>query len=58
MQRLGAREHSTFGGSVSVGTPGFIARAMVRAGKGGDFRNPERIQAWAHRISAELGTPR
>ncbi|MET9854530.1 flavodoxin domain-containing protein [Streptomyces sp. NPDC006450] len=55
MQRLGAREHITFGGSIGAGTPGFIARAMVRAGKGGDFRNPERIRTWAHHISAELG---
>jgi len=27
---------------------------MVRHGKGGDFRNPERIQSWAHDIGAEL----
>ncbi|MGZ9934992.1 flavodoxin domain-containing protein [Streptomyces sp. NC-S4] len=54
MERIGAREHRTFGGSITSGTPGLIARAMVRAGKGGDFRNPEQIQSWAHHISAEL----
>ncbi|MFD5484872.1 hypothetical protein ACFWIV_05395 [Streptomyces virginiae] len=54
---LDAREHITFGGSVTASTPGFIARAMVRAGKGGDFRNPERIRTWAHHISAELAAP-
>ncbi|MFB7265865.1 flavodoxin domain-containing protein [Streptomyces nojiriensis] len=54
MERIGAREHRTFGGSITSGTPGLIARAVVRAGKGGDFRNPEQIQSWAHHISAEL----
>ncbi|MEW2582952.1 flavodoxin domain-containing protein [Streptomyces virginiae] len=54
MQRIGAREHMTFGGSITARTPGFIAKALIRQGKGGDFRNPERIQTWAHHISAEL----
>ncbi|MET9881827.1 flavodoxin domain-containing protein [Streptomyces sp. NPDC006430] len=58
MERLGAREHVTFGGSITASTPGLIARAMVRKGKGGDFRNPERIQTWAHHISAELAASR
>ncbi len=44
----------TFGGSVTARTPGFLAKALTRQGKGGDFRNPERIQKWAHHISAEL----
>lgn len=34
--------------------PGFLAKALLHQGKGGDFRNPERIQSWAHHISAEL----
>ncbi|GAA1555246.1 MULTISPECIES: flavodoxin domain-containing protein [Streptomyces] len=54
MERLGAREHVTFGGSLTTSTPGLIAKALVRHGKGGDFRNPERIQNWAHHISTEL----
>ncbi|MER7467264.1 flavodoxin domain-containing protein [Streptomyces sp. NPDC097981] len=53
-ERLGAREHITFGGTLTTHTLGLIARALVRAGKGGDFRCPERIQTWAHHISAEL----
>ncbi|MFE9255224.1 flavodoxin domain-containing protein [Streptomyces sp. NPDC006879] len=56
MERLGAREHATFGGSVTAQTPGLMARVLVRSGKAGDFRNPERIQSWAHHISAELAT--
>ncbi|WP_328946444.1 flavodoxin domain-containing protein [Streptomyces sp. NBC_00250] len=54
MKKLGAREHVTFGGSMTAETPGPIARALVRQGKGGDFRNPERIRAWAHHIGTEL----
>ncbi|MER7730021.1 flavodoxin domain-containing protein [Streptomyces erythrochromogenes] len=54
MERLGAREHITFGGSLTADTPGLVAKTIVRHGKGGDFRNPERIQAWAHHISSEL----
>ncbi|MEU9947482.1 flavodoxin domain-containing protein [Streptomyces sp. NPDC047939] len=54
MTRIGAREHITFGGALGAETPGRIARALVRRGKGGDFRNPERIQEWAHHIADEL----
>ncbi|MFD7553772.1 MULTISPECIES: flavodoxin domain-containing protein [unclassified Streptomyces] len=54
MQLLGAREHMTFGGSITARTPGFLAKTLTRQGKGGDFRNPERIKKWAHHISAEL----
>ncbi|MEU7069892.1 flavodoxin domain-containing protein [Streptomyces narbonensis] len=54
VQQLGAREHRTFGGAVTAETSGPVARAMVRRGKGGDFRNPERIRAWAHQIGTEL----
>ncbi|MFE5806089.1 flavodoxin domain-containing protein [Streptomyces sp. NPDC056491] len=54
MQLIGAREHMTFGGSITARTPGFLAKAIVRQGKGGDFRNPGRIRTWAHHISAEL----
>ncbi|WP_406739134.1 flavodoxin domain-containing protein [Streptomyces sp. NBC_00853] len=56
MQLVGAREHITFGGSITAHTPGFLAGALTRQGKGGDFRNPERIRKWAHHISAELVT--
>ncbi|WP_418955596.1 flavodoxin domain-containing protein [Streptomyces tritici] len=56
MKKLGAREHMTFGGAVTAETPGRIARSLVRHGKGGDFRNPARIQEWAHHIGTELAT--
>jgi len=54
MERLHARGHVTFGGSITATTPGWIARTLVRHGKAGDFRNPEHIQNWAHEIGAEL----
>ncbi|MFD7611634.1 flavodoxin domain-containing protein [Streptomyces sp. NPDC059828] len=56
MERLHAREHITFGGSITASTPGWIARYLVRHAAAGDFRNPEQIQDWAHHISAELAT--
>ncbi|MFB7344411.1 hypothetical protein ACFCZ6_30635 [Streptomyces hydrogenans] len=31
-----------------------VARAVVRQGKGGDFRDPARVRARAHRIGAAL----
>ncbi|MEX0172083.1 flavodoxin domain-containing protein [Streptomyces sp. LMG1-1-1.1] len=58
MTSLGAREHITFGGAVTAETPGRIARSTVRHGKGGDFRDPARIRAWAHHIGSELGAAR
>ncbi|MGW7680153.1 flavodoxin domain-containing protein [Kribbella sp. NPDC054772] len=54
--RLGAVEHVTFGGRLTEDAAGFMAKAMVRAGKGGDFRNPERIAAWSHTIATHLRT--
>ncbi|WP_121829205.1 flavodoxin domain-containing protein [Streptomyces sp. S1] len=56
MKKLGAREHVTFGGAMTAETPGFISRSLVRQGKDGDFRNPERVRTWAHHIGTELGT--
>ncbi|MFJ8207707.1 hypothetical protein [Streptomyces sp. NPDC096033] len=51
---MGALEHMTFGGSITARTPGFLAEALLHEGKGGDYRNPERIRTCAHHISAEL----
>ena len=49
-----ARGHATFGGCLTEAAKGFLARAMVRNGRGGDFRSPERIQTWAKEISHAL----
>lgn len=53
-RRLGAREHVTFGGRLSAEDGGFLARAMVRNGHGGDFRNPDRIASWSRAIADQL----
>lgn len=53
-QRLAARGHATFGGRLTADAKGFIARAMVRNGHGGDFRNPDRIATWTRQLAATL----
>ncbi|OKI12802.1 flavodoxin domain-containing protein [Streptomyces sp. CB03911] len=54
LEHLHARGHATFGGSLTAETPGWIAHTLVKHGKGGDFRNPERIRTWAHQTGSEL----
>ncbi len=54
MDRLDAREHITFGGCLQVGAKGWVARMIIRDGKGGDFRDFTQIEEWAGRIGREL----
>lgn len=54
MVRLDVREHVTFGGCLQEGAKGWVARMIVRNGKGGDFRDFEQIETWAARIGQEL----
>jgi menaquinone-dependent protoporphyrinogen oxidase len=54
MQLVGAREHVTFGGRLAADARGVIARALVRQGHAGDFRDPDRVKAWANRIAEGL----
>ncbi|MET8765732.1 flavodoxin domain-containing protein [Streptomyces sp. NPDC004658] len=56
MDRLGVREHVTFGGCLEAGARGGVARMILRNGKGGDFRDFPAIDAWAQRIAEELTT--
>ncbi|WP_030681152.1 flavodoxin domain-containing protein [Streptomyces sp. NRRL B-1347] len=53
-RRLGAREHTTFGGRLDQRADGRLARMIVRSGKGGDFRDFEAVSAWAERVAREL----
>jgi menaquinone-dependent protoporphyrinogen oxidase len=58
MRAVHARGHVTFGGRLTEearGWLGFVARRMAGEGHSGDFRNPERIRAWARGISREIG---
>ncbi|MDG9701621.1 flavodoxin domain-containing protein [Streptomyces sp. DH37] len=51
---LGARGHTTFGGRLDQNARGFIARQLVARGRGGDFRDRERVRRWAHSVAGEL----
>ncbi|MGW5735947.1 MULTISPECIES: flavodoxin domain-containing protein [Streptomyces] len=51
---LDAKEHVTFGGRLVEGARGRVAHLIIRSGKGGDFRDFERISAWARHIAATL----
>ena len=53
MEFLHARGHATFGGCLTPDAKGFIAKQMAKT-KFGDYRNTERIVAWADAIAAEL----
>lgn len=50
MRRVGARGHATFGGRLDPEAKGPIARALVEKGMGGDFRDMERVRAWAREL--------
>lgn len=55
MERVGARGHATFGGRLSPDARGFHASAMAKK-HAGDWRNPERVRAWASEIARALPT--
>jgi len=55
MHELNARGHVTFGGRLSTETRGwlgFLARRLES--QAGDFRNPDRVRAWARGTAAEI----
>jgi menaquinone-dependent protoporphyrinogen oxidase len=54
MQRLGAEGHVTFGGCLREGAKGWVARMIVKNGKGGDFRDFGQIEDWARTVADEL----
>jgi menaquinone-dependent protoporphyrinogen oxidase len=54
--RIGCRGFVTFGGRIDPQhAEGFAARRMVDAGLGRDFRDFDRVRAWADGIATELG---
>jgi menaquinone-dependent protoporphyrinogen oxidase len=60
-ERVGSKGHVTFGGRLERDVKGFPASAMAKT-LSGDWRNPERIRAWAATLATELprarpGTP-
>lgn len=52
--RVDARTHATFGGRLAEGARGFTARVLLGQGREGDFRDRDRIQAWALGIAREI----
>ncbi|MBO1330243.1 flavodoxin domain-containing protein [Streptomyces sp. VRA16 Mangrove soil] len=56
--RIGARGHVTFGGCLGAHPKGWPARAAFNSGRGGDFRDVGRIDAWAETIAHEVVTER
>lgn len=54
MTRLDTQGHVTFGGCLKEGARGFVARMILREGKGGDFRDMPHIERWAARVADEL----
>ncbi|MBN2369141.1 MAG: hypothetical protein JXO72_01495 [Vicinamibacteria bacterium] len=52
-ERIGAQGHVTFGGRLAPDAKGFPASAMAKK-TSGDWRNPERIRAWAAELAAAL----
>ncbi|MGW0188949.1 flavodoxin domain-containing protein [Streptomyces sp. NPDC003362] len=57
MTRLDAQEHITFGGCLEEGARGFVARVILRDGRGGDFRDFPGIERWAARVADEMAAP-
>lgn len=53
MEQLGALGHVTFGGRLEANASGFPASAVARE-HNGDFRNPDRIRAWAENLADAL----
>jgi menaquinone-dependent protoporphyrinogen oxidase len=54
-ERVGALGHATFGGRLSADAKGFPASAMAKE-KSGDWRNSERVRAWAAELASALPT--
>jgi len=53
MARIGVRDHVTFGGRLAADAHGFVAHAMAKT-HAGDWRNLDRVRAWAHQIAGGL----
>jgi len=54
LHTLNIRGFITFGGKLTKETSGLIERIMVNKGMSGDFRDFDRIRAWADTIAGEL----
>jgi hypothetical protein len=57
MERVGAQGHVTFGGRLASDARGFPASAIAKK-RAGDWRNPERVRAWASDLGRALPAAR
>lgn len=55
-ERTRTHGHTTFGGKLDADAQGFIARKMVANGLAGDFRDFERVRAFACEIAGTLSS--
>lgn len=53
-ERVDSTEHVTFGGRLAEGASGLAARQLLAQGRGGDFRDRDRILRWADHIAGDL----
>lgn len=53
IERVGARGHMTFGGSLATDAKGFPASAMART-KAGDWRDVDHVRRWVAAIAQQL----
>jgi menaquinone-dependent protoporphyrinogen oxidase len=53
LDRIGARGHETFGGRLTPDAKGVPAAALART-RSGDWRNPDRIRAWAVELARAI----
>ncbi|MFE9592976.1 flavodoxin domain-containing protein [Streptomyces sp. NPDC006294] len=56
-RRTHARDHVTFGGRLEAGAKGRMAKAILDEGRGGDFRDLDRIAKWARGVATEVKDP-
>jgi len=56
-ERIGARGDTVFGGALSPGTPGRLARGIA-AQQGGDYRSRAAIRQWSETVAADLAAER
>ncbi|WP_067461212.1 flavodoxin domain-containing protein [Actinomadura macra] len=54
-RKLGARDHATFGGRLAPDARGFLASKIAKRASG-DYRDRDRVRAWADEIARELRT--
>lgn len=57
MDRIGVRDHATFGGRLGPEAKGFIASRLAKT-NGGDYRDREQISEWARMVAKDLESTR